>query len=124
MPSYMHDCAPRPHSPWRIIADERDSRVDRSWEAYQVSPAELAIPPGPGDWLAGPVRVHAVGSRRNEDGDLFILDQVQHPVLATAGRVLRSERFQQRLTDPAGVLRQRSLNELPAGGRYLLRHPL
>ena len=70
------------------------------------------------------VSVGAVRDGGDDDRDLLVLDQVQHPVFAPACRILRRERLKERLADPVRVLRQRAVDELPARGRDLLGHPL
>lgn len=70
------------------------------------------------------VSVGAVGDGGDDDRDLLVFDQVQHPVFAPARRVLRRERLKERLADPVRVLRQRAVDELPARSGDLLGHPL
>jgi hypothetical protein len=54
------------------------------------------------------VSVGAVRDGGDNDRDLLVLDQVQHPVFAPARRVLRRERLKERPADPVRAARSSS----------------
>src|SRR5487761_1275257 len=95
----------------------RAARACRGWLVVMMaSRSRWRFAPAGGPWprilrlSSRAVSVGAVHDGGDDDRDLLVLDQVQHPVLAPARRVLRRERLKERLADPVRVLRQRAVD--------------